>query len=267
MTPLHLVIVTSLIACALCWLASLITGDTSWVDRIWSIIPVVYLWEFAGKAHLQNFRLNVMAILVTIWGARLTFNFARKGGYSGVEDYRWQVLRDAMSKWQFQLFNLFFIVLYQNFLLVLISLPALTAFNHQSRGFTRWDLLWAVLFFLFTLGETIADQHQWNFHKWKGAEISAGRKPDPQFMQSGLFKFSRHPNYFFEVGQWWILFLFSAVAAGSINQWTIIGAIFLTLLFMGSTSFTEKITLSKYPEYAEFQKRVSAVIPWRPKSK
>ena len=263
MTPLHLVIVTCLVVCALCWIASLLTGDTSWVDRIWSVTPVVYLWEFAAKAHLHNSRLNVVAILVTIWGARLTFNFARKGGYTGVEDYRWQVLRDSMSKWQFQLFNIFFIVLYQNFLLVLISLPALTAFNHQDRGFTRWDLLWAAVFFLFTLGETIADQHQWNFHKWKHAEIAAGRKPNPQFMQSGLFKYSRHPNYFFEVAQWWILFLFGAVAAGSIGQWTIVGAVLLTILFMGSTNFTEKITLSKYPEYAEYHKRVSAVIPWR----
>ena len=55
-----------------------------------------------------------MAVLVTAWGARLTFNFARKGGYTGMEDYRWAVLRGRMKPWQFQLFNLFFIVLYQN---------------------------------------------------------------------------------------------------------------------------------------------------------
>ena len=87
------------------------------MDRMWSITPVIYVGEFARAAHFHNTRLNVMALIVLAWGARLTFNFARKGGYSGAEDYRWPVLRAAMKNWQFQLFNIFFIVLYQNFLL------------------------------------------------------------------------------------------------------------------------------------------------------
>lgn len=104
-----------------CWVASLVTGDTSWVDRIWSIAPVIYLWVFAAYSHF-DVRVTVMAVLVTAWGIRLTFNFARRGGYTGTEDYRWAVLRSRMSKWQFWLFNLFFIVIYQNLLLVLITL-------------------------------------------------------------------------------------------------------------------------------------------------
>ena len=51
------------------------------MDRIWSIVPVVYVWVFAIAAGLGDARLDVMAGLVTLWGARLTFNFARKGGY------------------------------------------------------------------------------------------------------------------------------------------------------------------------------------------
>jgi steroid 5-alpha reductase family enzyme len=229
---------------------------------MWSIVPVIYLGVFAGAAHLHDARLDVMAGLVTLWGIRLTYNFARKGGYSGVEDYRWEVLRSSMGPFQFQLFNLFFIVLYQNALLVLISLPAWTVYQHRATSFGALDYLLALLFLLFTVGETIADQQQWDFHLWKKGEVDAGRVPEPRFLQRGLFRYSRHPNYFFELAQWWVIFFFGVTAAKSVLEWTIIGPFLLTLLFVGSTRFTEKISLSHYPEYELFQRSTSAVIPW-----
>jgi steroid 5-alpha reductase family enzyme len=261
-SPLLLSVLIAAAACTFAWTASLVTGDTSWVDRMWSIVPVIYLWVFAARAHLANARLDVMAALVTAWGVRLTYNFARKGGYRGVEDYRWAVLRSSMHPWQFQLFNLFFIVLYQNALLVLITLPAWTAYQHRSTAFGPIDALLTVLFLLFTIGETVADQQQWNFHQWKSGEVTAGRTPNPRFLRSGLFRYSRHPNYFFELAQWWVVFLFGAVAARSVLEWTVLGPLLLTLLFVGSTRFTEKISLSRYPEYELFQRSTSAVVPW-----
>jgi steroid 5-alpha reductase family enzyme len=264
MAPLIVVLITAAVGCAFAWTASLVTGDTSWVDRMWSIVPVIYLWEFAGAAHLHSARLNAMAVVVTLWGIRLTYNFSRKGGYSGVEDYRWAVLRGSMSKWQFQLFNLFFIVLYQNALLVLISLPAWTAYQHRSRSFNAVDVFLCVLFLAFTVAETVADQQQWNFQISKRALVESGTTPAQNFVQTGLFRFSRHPNYFFEIAQWWVLFFFGVVAAKSLMQWTVIGPVLLTLLFIGSTRFTEKISLSHYPEYAQYQRSTSAVIPWFP---
>ena len=262
MSPLVLVVIIAAVASAFAWIASLATGDTSWVDRMWSIVPVIYVWVFASSARLTNARLDVVAALVTVWGVRLTYNFARKGGYRGVEDYRWSVLRASMRRWQFQLFNLFFIVLYQNALLVLITLPAWTAYQHRSTSFGLIDALLTTLFLLFTCGETVADQQQWNFHQWKRAEELAGRTPHPRFLQSGLFRFSRHPNYFFELAQWWVVFFFGAVAAQSVLEWTVVGPILLTLLFVGSTRFTEKISRSKYPEYELFQRSTSAIVPW-----
>ena len=262
MSPLPLTVLIAAAACAFAWTASLATGDTSWVDRMWSIVPVIYLWVFAARAHLANARLDVMAALVTVWGVRLTYNFARKGGYLGVEDYRWAVLRSSMRPWQFQLFNLFFIVLYQNALLVLITLPAWTAYQHRSTAFGPIDALLTVLFLLFTVGESVADQQQWNFHQWKNGVVAAGRTPNPRFLQSGLFRYSRHPNYFFELAQWWVVFFFGAVAARSILEWTVLGPLLLTLLFVGSTRFTEKISLSRYPEYELFQRSTSPVVPW-----
>lgn len=260
--PLDVVLFAASAACAVAWIASLLTGDTSWVDRLWSVVPVIYVWIFAGAGGLHNARLDIMAALVTVWGARLTFNLARKGGYSGGEDYRWPILRARMNRWQFQLFNFFFIVIYQNVILVLIALPAFTAYQHRGRGLGVFDVVLALLFLVCTVGETVADNQQWDFQSKKRATLDSGRTPDHQFLQSGLFRFSRHPNYFFELAQWWLFFLLGVVAARSVLQWTVIGVVLLTLLFVGSTRFTEEISLSHYPEYADYQKRTSPVIPW-----
>ncbi len=122
-------------------------------------------------------RLVLMALLVTAWAARLTFNFARKGGYTGMEDYRWAILRGRMKPWQFQVFNLLFIVLYQNALLVLITLPALIAWQNPA-PLSGWDVVFAVLFAAFLVGEFVADQQQWDFHRAKAA---AGGTPRAGF--------------------------------------------------------------------------------------
>ena len=240
MDPLGLVLVVAALTCAFCWIASLITKDTSWVDRLWSIVPAVYVWIFAGAgitAGGDAARLILMALLVTAWAARLTFNFARKGGYTGMEDYRWAILRGRMKPWQFQVFNLLFIVLYQNALLVLITLPALIAWqNPRSAHRMGRRLCRAVR--RFPGRRAFADQQQWDFHRAKAA---AGGRLDPGFATTGLFRFSRHPNFFFEQAQWWTFYALGATAAaasglgvwGGALNWTIIGAVLLSLLFIG----------------------------------
>lgn len=269
MTPLLLCIWIAGGASALVWILSLITNEHSWVDRLWSVLPIIYVWVFAASTGLSDPRLVVMAILATLWGVRLTYNFARKGGYArGGEDYRWAVLRGRMKPWQFQVFNLLFITLYQNAIILLIALPAFTAWEHQT-PIEPLDIVLFVLFLGALVGETVADQQQWTFHAWKRAALRQaqepggdGQAPQPRFLQSGLFAWSRHPNFFFEQAQWWIFFFIGASAAGSVVQWTVLGAFLLTLLFIGSTVFTESITRSRYPEYAEYQRRVSPLVPW-----
>jgi len=230
------------------------------------------VWIFAIAAIADGAdatRLLVMALLVTVWGARLTFNFARKGGYTGMEDYRWAILRARMTPGQFQAFNLLFIVLYQNALLVLISLPAWIAWQHPA-PLTGWDVALALLFLAFLAGETIADQQQWNFHQ---AKKRAGGTLEPGFVTTGLFRYSRHPNFFFEQAQWWVFYLIGAVAAvtAGVGAWggllnpTIIGPVLLTALFIGSTIFTESISASKYPAYAEYRRTTSMLVPWPPR--
>jgi steroid 5-alpha reductase family enzyme len=253
--------------CLAVLLLSIASRESSWVDRIWSIIPIVYVGIFAGNAGFADVRLDVLFGLVALWGLRLTFNFARKGGYgAGGEDYRWAMLRARMTPWQYQLFNVGFITIYQNAILLLITLPAYTALRHRS-SFGPLDVLFTVLFVVFLVGETIADQQQWNFQQAKKATLAAGQEPEQRFAQRGLFRFSRHPNFFFEQAQWWVVFAFGAVAAGSVLQWTVIGAVLLTALFIGSTNFTERISLDRYPEYADYQRRTSAAVPWFPRAK
>ena len=247
------------------WVASLLTGDHSWVDRIWSIVPVIYVAVFWAAAGFTDLRLTIMTVLVTLWGVRLTANFARKGGYSGVEDYRWPILRERMTAGQFHVFNLLFIVIFQNALLLLIALPALVAYENQSVPVGPLDLALAALFLALLIGEFVADQQQWAFHQVKKATIASGQAPAQQFVTSGLWRFSRHPNFFFEQAQWWVFYAMGAAALGATLHWTLIGPVLLTALFLGSTRFTEAITLSKYPEYAQYQSRTSMLVPWIPR--
>lgn len=253
----------------ICWALSTITKEYSWVDRIWSVIPVCYGIWFAYCAGFSNLRVNLMAALVAAWGARLTFNFARKGGYAkGGEDYRWPVLRAKMKPWQWQLFSLFFIAIFQQLLLLAITLPIWRSLPGDSPltplPFNVIDVIATVLFVALLVGETVADQQQWNFYEARSAKQKRGEEITEPFLTKGLFAYSRHPNFFCEQGQWWVLYLFSVAATGVWFHWTLIGAITLSALFHGSTEFTEEISAKKYPSYKDYQKRTSRLMPWFP---
>jgi steroid 5-alpha reductase family enzyme len=258
-----------IVATVVTWVASLVTRNYSWVDRAWSILPVAYVWLFAVADGVASARVILVAVLVTLWGIRLTANLARKGGYRrGGEDYRWTRVRSTMPAWLFQVVNLLFIAVFQNVLLWFLALPVLWVTGPPPAPFSGWYWLLAVAFLTALGGETIAVQQQWNFQQRKKAEIAAGGAPAARFCQTGLFARSRHPAWFFEVIQWWIVFLFAVVANGR-GIWApqglipiILGAVLLSALFAGSVRITEKISRERYPEYAEYQARVSPFIPW-----
>lgn len=249
-----------------CWLLSIVTREYSWVDRLWSIMPPVYVAWFAYAADFADLRLNLMLLLSSAWGARLTFNFARKGGYAkGGEDYRWAELRRRWHPALYQVFNFFFIAGFQHALLLAIALPAFQAFEHRGTPLSAIDLVAALLFTLCLVLETLADEQQWRFHQDKKAKARAGSTPATPFLTQGLFRYSRHPNFFFEQAQWWTFYLFGVGASGMWLDETLLGCVVLTLLFHGSTNFTEELSLAKYPSYAEYQRRVPRLIPWFPK--
>lgn len=261
MSPLHAAVVACAGLAALCWLLSLLTREYSWVDRVWSLAPIGYVAWFAAQTDPADPRLMLMAGLVALWGVRLTFNFARKGGYRrGGEDYRWSVLRGMMPPPLFQAFNLVFIAAYQNALLLLISLPAWAALREPPTPLGALDGAATAAFLLLLVGETVADQQQWAFQLAKRRRGGAG----PGFVTTGLFRWSRHPNFFCEQGMWWCFYLFSVAAGADWINPTIVGPVLLTLLFLGSTTFTESISAARYPAYRDYQRRTSRLIPWWP---
>ena len=259
-----------------CFVVGELTRNNSQMDKLWSILPIAYTWVVAGMGN-WNIRLIIMAILATLWGARLTFNFGRKGAYKlkfweGEEDYRWKVLREKKEfqpRWKWALFNCFFISLYQNLIVLLITFPALASSNSTVE--LNWiDYLAIGLFLFFLIIETIADEQQNAFQSKKWKMINEGMKleelPEPYnkgFNTFGLWNHSRHPNYLGEQMIWVSFYLFSMAAGVGYFNWSVIGALLLIILFLGSSTFGEEISGSKYPEYAEYKKKVSRYIPWK----
>jgi len=251
----------------LCWVLSLITKEYSWVDRLWSITPALFSVHFAAHVGFDDARLNLMAALAVLWGVRLTYNFARKGGYkAGGEDYRWKEIQEKIGPVWFQVLNATFLAPFQNFLLLLIVVPSYAAYQAAGEPLNPLDYLAAIAFVAFFLGETIADEQQWRFQNAKYAAIARGETPTADFITTGLFRYSRHPNFFCEQAIWWTYYLFSVAAGAGWLNWTVTGALLLSLLFQGSTGLTEKISARKYPAYVDYQRKTSRLMPWFPKS-
>ena len=259
---------------AFCFIVGELTGNNSQMDKLWSLLPIAYTWIIAAKGGMTA-RLVVMAMLATLWGVRLTFNFARKGAYSwkfweGTEDYRWSVVRSGPAfrkRWAWILFDLLFISIYQNALVLMTTFPALVSM-HSAVPFGWVDGLAALLMLGFILYETIADEQQWAFQTRKWAMIHAGQAleelPAPfnnGFNTTGLWGLSRHPNYFAEQGTWIAFYIFSIGAGIGIFNWSIIGALLLVVLFQGSSALAEQISGSKYPLYARYCQTVSRFFP------
>jgi steroid 5-alpha reductase family enzyme len=256
----------------LCFVISRITGNCSQVDKIWSIMPIIYSWYFAFASGWE-IRIVIMAALVTLWGVRLTYNFGRRGGYrwkfwEGEEDYRWEVLKqkpEFKSPLAWMLFDFFFISFYQNALIWLFTLPAIMAAGGINQNLTIADGVLIVLFIGLVIYETIADQQQYNFQNEKYRKKASGEAMNEEekqgFISSGLWKLSRHPNYFAEQAIWWVLYLFTIVATGMYVNWSMAGTLLLLLLFQGSSNFSEEVSAGKYPKYKEYQQKVPRFIP------
>lgn len=260
---------------AYCFIAGEISGNNSQIDKLWSIAPVAYTWYMTWLGGLEE-RMVLMSILVTIWGTRLTFNFARKGGYSwkfweGEEDYRWKALRKRPgfdNRFVWMLFNLFFICCYQGTLIFLFTLPVLTALGTADPPVQVADYILAALFVLFVIIEFIADQQQHTFQTEKYRRIRTHlplEEYEQGFIATGLWAYSRHPNYASEQAIWIVFYLFSVIATGEWINWSIAGCLLLMILFRGSSDFSESISKQKYPAYARYQEKVPRFLPLKGK--
>ena len=260
-----------LIVAALCFIVSEITHNYSQVDKLWSLLPPAYAW--ITVAAFPTARTVIMAVLVTLWGLRLSYNFHRKGGYNiipwrGEEDYRWKILRDSFAlkgRMRFGLFNFLFISLYQNIIILLFTTPILLAALHSGTSLSVTDIVAAALMLTFLITETVADNQQFRFQTAKRSLSSEAEGFSESlrkgFLTEGLWKYVRHPNFASEQAIWISFYLFGVAASGNWINFTLLGPVLLVLLFIGSSIMTEKISSSKYPDYSTYQKEVPKFIP------
>lgn len=288
-SPIRLCCLACFFFTVLVFVVSEFSRNYSQTDKIWSITPFIYAWILVCDA-----RTLLMAIISTIWGFRLTLNFARRGGYTwppwkGDEDYRWKYLQDGFlvgilkNKIIWMMFNFLFISLYQQVLLLVVISPSIVAHitatkcaassdSIYSSSLNWLDLLACLLYLYFVLLESKADNQQQRFQNEKYRRIAAGETLDGEYLQgftrSGLFSIVRKPNYACEQALWlsFGLFSISSFQSGIARQnnilnWSHIGWISYVLLFQGSGPFTEKITLTKYTLYAQYMKETPLYFP------
>ncbi|KAI9030117.1 hypothetical protein CLU79DRAFT_734131 [Phycomyces nitens] len=287
--PLVTLLVASGVLASIHYVVSELTKNYSQVDKSWSILPIIYSWHFTLHDYLNRGsfhpRLLAASLLITIWGTRLTYNFARKGGYEWKgQDYRYPYIAEKIGPLSMAILNLTVIAPFQDLLLALIVTPLyltnLSGPSKDSLSLTNMDLFAIGLHLSLLLFEVIADDQQFLFQTRKHAileYVDKSKLPGDYrrgfLSRSGLWKYSRHPNFFAEMSMWWTIYLFSVSAVrqtglttgiGSYFNWTIVGTFTLTLLFQGSTLLTEYISAEKYPDYKEYQRSVNRFIPWFP---
>ncbi|MHB8194024.1 MAG: DUF1295 domain-containing protein [Bellilinea sp.] len=246
-----------LVFMTLLWLLSLRMKNASIVDIFWGTGFVLSGWlYFALTPDGFLLRKLLIAALVTIWGLRLSIHILLRN-WGKPEDFRYQKWREENGdKWWWQsLFKVFFL---QGLLLWIISIPLLAAqLRPNPDHLTFLDFLglglWLVGFFFESVGD-------FQLSRFKANPDNKGKVLD-----SGVWRFTRHPNYFGDSAQWWGYYLIAAAAGG---WWSIFSPILMTylLLRVSGVALLEKM-LETRPAYKEYIDRTSPFIPWFPRKK
>ncbi|KAG0028527.1 hypothetical protein BGZ81_004643 [Podila clonocystis] len=266
----------------LVWFQSMATGLHSWVDKLWPIVPVLYAFHFsvrdmlywpADTPFIYVPRVYIATALIFLWGVRATYNLGRQGGFGlEFEDHRWSYLGEKMPAGVWFFFNIFFICLFQNQLLVFLTVPVYIAWRTTLVTATplNWiDLVATVGFLAGLVIETTAENQKWAFEQGlkKAIENKEALTGDYKrgFLTKGVWKYSRHPNFLGELIMWWSTYLYS-VAAGYpeyvawINP-SIAGVVVLSMVYQGAITITENIFLAKFPAYKLYRQTTSRLIP------
>ena len=233
------------------FLISLIKKRNDIADVGWGIGFVLLAWASFNMGDKNSSLGLLVSLLVSVWGLRLAGHiYSRNKGKA--EDYRYLEWRKAWGKW-FYIRSYAQIYMLQGFLLFLISLPVLVINNSSHIIFKDFiyigTLLWIIGFYF----EVVGDWQLSNFIK----DINNKGK----LMMSGLWQYTRHPNYFGEVTQWWAIWLMSlSVYNGLIS---IIGPMTITFLILkvSGVPMLEK-KMQANAEFAKYKKQTSMFIPW-----
>ncbi|PNS17944.1 hypothetical protein CAC42_3903 [Sphaceloma murrayae] len=265
----------SLVIAALAFVVSEINRNYSQIDRLWSILPALYnvhYWYWAKLIGIRSARLDAVALFSVCWSARLTFNYWRKGGYQkGSEDYRWAIIKKHVNEPIWLIFNITFIATIQSILLAAVATPTyiMVLTSRIDPAISIADKIFPQALGLLLIIEFFADNQQWRFQNAKkdyqktakAPEGYTARELDRGFIASGLWQYSRHPNFAAEQTIWVALYQWACFDTSSLMNWTFCGALTYLLIFQGSTPITEWISKGKYPEYKEYQARVGRFIP------
>jgi steroid 5-alpha reductase family enzyme len=238
------------------WLVSLALKNASIVDIFWGLgfIVAVAAYFVAGDGWMT--RKLLVLVLVAVWGLRLSGYILWRNHGKG-EDFRYHKMREAAgaSFWWRSYFQVF---LMQGLLLWVISAPLLASqHNEHPHHLIVTDVLGATVWGLGFFFEVVGD---WQLARFKASPANKGK-----VMRYGLWRYTRHPNYFGDATLWWGLFI---IAAGTRNGWmTAFGPAIMTVLLMrvSGVALLERTLKREKPEYAEYIARTSAFVPWLPK--
>lgn len=229
---------------------SLIKKRNDVADVAWGLGFVLITWISFFISDVSSIRHFIVNILVSIWGLRLAWHiYTRNKGKT--EDYRYLAWRNEWGKW-FYIRSYFQVYILQGLLLFMIVSPVLIINRYSVSGLSYLDFFGVLVWILGFCFESVGDAQLARFIK------------DPankgKLMQSGLWAYSRHPNYFGEVTQWWGLWIVALSVTNGI--FGIIGPITITFLILkvSGIPMLEK-KMEENPDFAEYKRKVSMFIP------
>lgn len=232
------------------FLASVMKKRNDVADVAWGLGFVLMAWTSFFLFGASGARGIFVCILVSIWGLRLAWHIHRRNR-GKAEDYRYLAWRKEWGSW-FYVRSYFQVYLLQGFLLFLIVLPVLIINKSLASSLGFFDLLGVMIWLFGMYFEAVGDAQLARFIQ---NPANKGR-----LMQSGLWAYTRHPNYFGEVTQWWGIWIIAlTVPYGWLG---VIGPMIITFLILkvSGVPMLEK-KMESHPEFADYKKHVSAFIP------
>jgi len=239
------------------WLISIPLRNVSIIDPVWGLgfVMVAGLTYFMASQNAEVCYL--LPLLVTIWGLRL-FAYLAWRNWGEDEDKRYAEMREKRSG-NFWWISLFMVFLLQGVLMWIISLPLQIGIPQNPGVVNFWTFLGSGLWVLGFFFEVVGD--------WQMARFKAKPENKGEVLNSGLWRYTRHPNYFGEFCLWWGFWVLSISAGGP--YWTVISPIIMSflLLYVSGVTLLERHMKKDKPKYEEYTRRTNAFFPWFPKSK
>ena len=228
------------------YILSVLFNNSSWYDAFWSVIPValtIMCWsDISAAGDVQ--RAFLMHACLLFWAIRLTYNWIRSWEGFSHEDWRYVMMKGKTeNKFQYFMVDFGSIHLIPTICVYMALLPMIYALAYPGDGLNLLDTVATLLAVIAVIIQIISDQQMYNFRK----NIS-----EPQTMQSGLWFYSRHPNYFGEILFWFSLFVF-AIAADIGFAWLLIGCVIMyALIAIASVAMMDKRSLLRRPDFKEY---------------